>query len=143
MKRCTSLPFRLKKAQWPHEAEAITYRAKKKVNINNLKTITMIVYKVIYTIKESFVKRNQENISAFIADFKTMDKDSFRYNIYQSGDKKTFTHISHFKDAGIQNAVLNVPSFVSFQKERDASDLEVEPSIEEIFPLDGTQSMLD
>lgn len=102
----------------------------------------MIVYKVIYTVKEGFVKRNQENIRVFLADFKAMDTDSFRYNIYQKGDKRTFVHISHFKDEEIQQKVLNVPSFVSFQKERDASGLEMEPSIEEISPLDGTRNML-
>lgn len=102
----------------------------------------MIVYKVIYTVTESFVQRNEENVKAFLADFRALDTNSFQYNVYQGKDKKTFVHFSHFRDADIQNTVLNVPSFVSFQEQRDASGLEQEPSIEEVFPLGSSKEVL-
>lgn len=102
----------------------------------------MIVYKVIYTVKESFVQQNEKNVKAFLDDFRALDTDSFQYNVYQGKDKKTFVHFSHFKDADVQNTILNVPSFVSFQEQRDASGLEREPSIEEIFPLGSSKEVL-
>ena len=90
----------------------------------------MIIVKVSYTVQSAFVKQNQENINLFMIDFKKMNTDEFRYVSYLCEDGKTFVHISHFQSEEIQNSLLQTPSFVSFQKQRDDSDLESQPQIE-------------
>lgn len=92
----------------------------------------MIIVKVSYTVQSAFVQQNQENIKLFMDDFKKLNSNEFRYASYLSEDGKTFIHISHFQNRRIQNAVLQTPSFVFFQKQRDGSDLEHLPKIESI-----------
>ncbi|UII31940.1 hypothetical protein LVD17_26995 [Fulvivirga ulvae] len=90
----------------------------------------MITVKVTYTVKAEFVNKNQENINRFMVDFKKMNTRDFRYMSYICGDGKTFVHISHYKNEEIQKQLLQVPSFLSFQKQRDDSGLEGSPEIE-------------
>ena len=56
-------------------------------------------------------------------DFKQLDQSLFNYAVFVKDDGVTFTHISNYKDEKIQTEVLNVPSFLDFQKKRDASGL--------------------
>jgi hypothetical protein len=98
----------------------------------------MIVVKVTYTVKPEFVPKNQENISLFMADFRKMDRHNFRYNVYLKADGRTFVHLSHFKDEIIQNEILNVPSFKSFQKERDESGLNNSHQLETFKVVDAS-----
>ncbi|HET8737948.1 MAG TPA: hypothetical protein VFM69_15250 [Pricia sp.] len=102
----------------------------------------MIVYKVTYTVKQAFIAENQKNISAFMADFKQLGVNSFQYNVYQSEDIKTFIHLSHYMDEEIQQALLSVPSFVSFQEKRDASGLEADPSIEVLHLVNSSNDII-
>lgn len=90
----------------------------------------MIIVKVSYTVQSAFVQQNQENINLFMVDFKKMNTNEFRYFSYLCEDGKTFVHISHFQNEEIQNRLLQTPSFVSFQKQRDDSGLENLPQIE-------------
>ena len=90
----------------------------------------MIIVKVTYTVKPDFVKKNQENISLFMADFKKMNTNNFQYVSYLCEDGKTFVHLSHYKNEEIQKQLLQVPSFLYFQKQRDASGLLGKPEIE-------------
>ncbi|MGO1521247.1 MAG: hypothetical protein ACTHZ1_07750 [Sphingobacterium sp.] len=90
----------------------------------------MIIVKVSYTVQSAFVQQNQENINLFMIDFKKMKTNEFRYVSYRCEDGKTFVHLSHFLNEEIQNRVLQTPSFISFQKQRDDSDLERLPQIE-------------
>lgn len=83
----------------------------------------MIAVKVTYTVKPEFVAQNKQNINAFMADFREMDSDDFRYNAYVSNDGVTFVHMSHYKNEEIQKQLLNMPSFLEFQKRRDESGL--------------------
>lgn len=94
----------------------------------------MIVVKVTYTVKDSFVVDNKQNINTFLQDFKKMSGD-FRYTVYSKDN--TFIHLSHFKDRDIQTAVLEVPSFKAFQAARDASGLIGEHHLE-VLELEGT-----
>ncbi|WP_257667050.1 hypothetical protein [Parapedobacter tibetensis] len=89
----------------------------------------MITVIVTYTVKESYVSKNKENIAAFLEDFNRLDAERFGYTIYQKENKNTFVHISEYKDEIIQKELLNIPSFLSFQQQRD-QNLEVEPTIE-------------
>lgn len=90
----------------------------------------MISVKVTYTVQPDFVQKNQENINLFMVDFKKMNTNEFRYVSYVCGDGKTFVHLSHYKNEDIQKKLLQVPSFLSFQKQRDDSGLENLPHIE-------------
>ena len=90
----------------------------------------MILVKVTYTVKPEFIQRNQENINLFMADFKKLNSDEFRYTVFLGDDGKTFIHLSTYQNEEIQKRLLDVPLFKSFQKQRDESGLEVEPSIE-------------
>ncbi|MCR6638261.1 MAG: hypothetical protein NVV82_04520 [Sporocytophaga sp.] len=90
----------------------------------------MIVVKVTYAVKPEFAGKNRENIALFLEDFSHLNAEDFRYNVYESEDGKTFMHLSHYRNEAIQKELLNVPSFKSFQKQRDESGLEVEPKIE-------------
>lgn len=83
----------------------------------------MITVKVSYTVKPAFVIRNKQNIHTFLMDFKQMNAADFRYNIYLMDDGLTFVHFTMYKNEAVQKEVLNVPSFLHFQRERDASDL--------------------
>ncbi|MEX0662385.1 MAG: hypothetical protein WEA58_02630 [Balneolaceae bacterium] len=90
----------------------------------------MIVVKVTYTVKPEFVQKNKENINSFMIDFQKMNTNEFHYASYLYGDGKTFVHISHYENEEIQKQLLQVPSFLNFQKERDESGMEVLPEIE-------------
>ncbi len=96
----------------------------------------MKIAKVTYTVKAEFVQKNQENINLFMADFKKMNSTDFRYTAYLCADDKTFVHLSHYQNDEIQKQLLAVPSFKSFQKQRDDSGLEVSPKIEMMQLID-------
>jgi hypothetical protein len=89
----------------------------------------MITVVVTYTVKESYVPKNKENIALLLEDFHKSDAEQFRYTIYQEGNGNTFVHISEYKDKIIQKELLNIASFLSFQQPRD-ENLEIEPIIE-------------
>lgn len=95
----------------------------------------MIIVKVSYTVKPEFVQKNQENIKLFMNDFKNLNSVEFRYNAYLCTDGKTFVHLSHYQNEKIQRTLLEVPSFKSFQEQRDASGLENSPEIVIMEPV--------
>ena len=101
----------------------------------------MITFKAVYTVKPAFVQQNQENIRSFIKDFQELNNVDFRYNVYLGADGKTFIHISHYKNAEIQQTLLAVPSFKYFQEQRDNSGLEEQPNLEEIVLIDSSSSI--
>lgn len=89
----------------------------------------MITVIVTYTVKENYVLKNKENIATFLEEFNRLDTKRFGYTIYQKENKNTFVHISEYKDEIIQEELLNIPSFLFFQQQRD-QNLAVEPTIE-------------
>jgi len=89
----------------------------------------MIVVKVTYTVNEEHVATNKELIDAFLLDFKKLDNSRFLYTIFQKKDGCTFVHLSQYHDKAIQEELLQVPSFLQFQQERD-KNLSGEPQIE-------------
>ena len=97
----------------------------------------MIIVKVSYTVKQEFVRQNQENINLFLKDFQEMNNDDYRYSVYSCQDGKTFFHLSHYKNEEIKKGLLNVESFKYFQRQRDASGLEMQPQIE-VLQLTGS-----
>ena len=89
----------------------------------------MISVLVTYKIKSGFVTKNKANIQKFIADFKTLDSNKFQYAIFTKQDGVTFTHHSIYDNEQIQHILLNTPSFLEFQKQRDLN-LDESPKIE-------------
>lgn len=90
----------------------------------------MIVVKVTYTVKPEFVQKNQENINLFMVDIRKMNSINYRYTAYLCEDGKTFVHLSHYQNEKIQKQLLDVPSFKSFQKQRDDSGLDGSHNVE-------------
>ncbi len=103
----------------------------------------MIVVNVSYTVKPEFVQKNQENIRSFMTDFKKMNKKDFRYQVYLKEDGRTFVHFSHFEDEEIQQKILAVPSFKSFQQERDESGLDSSHKLEVFKVVDTSAKILE
>ena len=83
----------------------------------------MISVKVTYTVKPAFVAQNKTNIKIFLEDFKKLNPSDFTYEVFLCADGITFLHLSTYRDEAIQKHILNVPSFLSFQKARDESGL--------------------
>lgn len=83
----------------------------------------MINVSVYYQVNTEFVTTNKLNIERFLNDFKNLDNSKFSYSVFLKDDGVTFVHNSSYADAEIQKKVLNVPSFLEFQKQRDESGL--------------------
>jgi hypothetical protein len=90
----------------------------------------MKIIKVTYTVKQSFVARNQKNINVFINALQKLNLPGIRYTVYLGGDGNTFTHVAQYDNDVVQKTLLELDAFVSFQKQRDDSGLEVAPAIE-------------
>lgn|SRR5690606_13275025 len=99
----------------------------------------MIVVKVTYTVNDVYVNTNKEMIQAFLTDFKKLDGTQFLYSILQTEDGKTFIHISQYKNKDIQQILLNTPSFLHFQEQRD-KNLVSEPKIEVLNFIGSSKS---
>lgn len=104
--------------------------------------ITMISVTVSYTVQPQFVEENKKNIEKFLDDFKELDGSKFTYSIFLKDDGVTFVHSSHYSDADIQQQVLNVPSFLEFQKRRDASGLNGSHKVEVLSPIGSSKPIL-
>jgi len=102
----------------------------------------MIAVKVTYKVNADFAEENNNNITAFLADFKKMLASRFLYHVYVKEDGLTFVHISMYESEDVQREVLNTPSFVFFQKKRDESGLEKPPVIERMAHLGSSLSVL-
>lgn len=90
----------------------------------------MKVVKVTYTVRPGFVRKNQENIEAFLKDLKNANSAGIRYAVHLGDDGKTFHHVAAYTNDDAQKLLLELPAFLSFQKQRDDSGLEVAPSID-------------
>lgn len=102
----------------------------------------MISVKVTYTVKPEFTAQNKANISAFLADLKKMVHVNFLYNVYMLEDGVSFLHISMYENEDVQQTILQVPSFVKFQSERDASGPTTAPTIEKLDLIGSSLGVL-
>lgn len=66
----------------------------------------MIAVQVTYTVNDAYVNTNKEMIEAFLTDFRKSDGSQFLYSVLQTEDRKTFIHISQYKDRSIQDLSL-------------------------------------
>lgn len=102
----------------------------------------MISVSVSYTVKSEFVAENKNNIHKFLKDFQQLDRRRFTYSVYLKDDGVTFVHQSNYTDAEIQEQVLNVPSFLEFQKKRDESGLEGSHKVEILEHIGSSKAIL-
>lgn len=98
----------------------------------------MISVIVTYKIKVEFIERNKANIAKFMADFEQLDTSQFQYNVFTKEDWVTFVHHALYKNKWIQKELLNVPSFLEFQKQRDDIGLDGKPEIEFVDLIEST-----
>jgi hypothetical protein len=94
------------------------------------KNTKMIIVKVTYTVQPGFVVKNQENVHTFMNELRQINKPGQRYSALLGDDGKTFIHLSMYDNEAAQKQLLELPSFLSFQKQRDESGLEVQPKVE-------------
>lgn len=85
---------------------------------------------VSFKVKQEFLDQNKANIANFIKDFKQQDTSKFQYHVFCKQDGLTFVHHSMYQDEDIQKRLLNIPSFLEFQKQRDEHGLDGKPEIE-------------
>ncbi len=100
----------------------------------------MISVIVTYKIEKEFVDRNKVNIERFIKDFQKLDTSEFQYNVFTKQDGLTFVHHSLYKNEQIQKELLNVPSFLEFQRQRDEIGLNGKPEIEFVELVESSDS---
>ena len=101
----------------------------------------MKAVKVSYTVKQEFSQKNQENIKAFLDEVKAIGDPHLRYFVFLGEDGKTFTHLSVYKSEEAQKTFLALPVFQSFQRQRDESGLEKEPSIASISLVGASHNL--
>ncbi len=102
----------------------------------------MIHVTVSYQVKPEFVSENKANIHKFLKDFKTLDTSKFEYRVFLKENGKTFVHTSSYVDGSVQNKILNVPSFLEFQRRRDESGLNNSHQVEILERIGGTNQSL-
>lgn len=100
----------------------------------------MISVQVTYTVNDEYVNTNKELIQKFLKDFKKLDNSQFLYTISQASDGKTFIHTSQYKNEVIQQTILNTPSFLHFQQQRDRN-LASQPKIEILDPIGASKEV--
>ena len=102
----------------------------------------MISVIVTYQVKTEFVDQNKQNIQRFLKDFKELDTSDFQYNVYTKDDNVTFVHHSIYKNEKVQTELLNVPSFLEFQRIRDESGLNGTHKVEVLKVVGSTNEKL-
>ena len=102
----------------------------------------MIHVTVSYQVKPEFVAENKTNIRKFLKDFEALNTSEFLYRVFLKEDGLTFVHASSYSDEAVQKKVLNVPSFLEFQRQRDESGLNNSHQVEILEWVGGTNQPL-
>lgn len=110
--------------------------------LSTIKKSAMITVKVTYKVNDAYVSINLERIQNFLADFKRLDPAQFVYTVFQGTDSNTFIHISQYKNKEIQETLLNTPSFLYFQQQRD-KNLVTEPVIEVLNHIGSSKDVFE
>lgn len=102
----------------------------------------MINVIVSYQVKPEFVEENKSNIKNFLRSFENLDHKKFNYSVFLNNDGVTFTHVSNYEDEAIQKEVLNISSFLEFQKKRDESGLNNSHKVQILEYIGSTNTIL-
>ncbi len=102
----------------------------------------MIAVKVMYTVKQSYVETNKENIKKVMSELKALDNPGIKYSSFMLNDGKTFCHFGMYSDENALSQVTQLTSFKEFQNALKESlpgippkdeDLNLVPSAYDIF----------
>lgn len=102
----------------------------------------MINVIVTYKVNPGFVNENKSNINKFLKDFDKLDNAKFSYSVFFNKSENTFIHVSNYIDEEIQQALLNVPSFLEFQQKRDESGLDGSHKVQILEHIGSTKQIL-
>jgi quinol monooxygenase YgiN len=84
----------------------------------------MKAIKVQYTVQDSFIETNKQNIAQVMSALKSANISGVQYAAFTLEDGKTFVHVAVFQDeAGLQ-ALNSLEAFKSFQAALKASEPE-------------------
>lgn len=92
----------------------------------------MKAFRVQYTVKDSYVATNKENIQKVMSELKAMNNPGIKYSAYLMDDGKTFLHFVMYRDEESNRIVNELPAFKKFREELVASRPEVPPSAKEL-----------
>jgi|SRR5689334_13980654 len=101
----------------------------------------MKIVKVTYTVNPEFLETNKENVRKFVKDIEELKNPGIRYISYLASDNKTFIHIGAFDNDEAQKQFLALPSFKSFQQQRNASGLEAPENFEMLSAVAASYSI--
>ncbi|MDP4231198.1 MAG: hypothetical protein Q8916_12425 [Bacteroidota bacterium] len=101
----------------------------------------MKIVRVTYTVKTEYVEQNQENIQKVMADLRAINNSGINYTSCIGADGRTFTHTAFFSADENEKVLLELPAFLTFQKELRASGPEIPPK-QELLSLVGSSKEL-
>lgn len=92
----------------------------------------MNAVKVQYTVKESYVETNKQNISDVMAALKELNNPDIKYIAFLLDDGKTFVHFAMRANEEAANILANLEAFQQFQQQLKASQPEIPPQVENL-----------
>ncbi|ASZ15117.1 ankyrin repeat domain-containing protein [Chitinophaga pendula] len=98
----------------------------------------MQAVKVSYTVQPSFVAQNQANIAVALEELRQQNNPDIRYHVFLDPDGQTFHHLAIYRGPEVAKALLEMPSFLEFQRQRDESGLVAPPQITPLSWVNGS-----
>jgi hypothetical protein len=92
----------------------------------------MDAVKVQYTVKESYVETNKENIRKVMAALWELNNPDNKYSTFVLDDGKTFVHFAMRANEEAAQILPNLAEFQQFQQQLRASQPEVPPHPENL-----------
>lgn len=92
----------------------------------------MNAVKVQYTVKESFVETNKQNINKVMAALKELNNPYIKYTAFLLDDGKTFVHFAMQANDEAAHILPDLEAFQQFQQQLKASQPEVPPKVENL-----------
>ncbi|MDN5203702.1 hypothetical protein QQ008_20095 [Fulvivirgaceae bacterium BMA10] len=92
----------------------------------------MKAVRVQYTVKDSYVATNKQNIEQVMSDLRALNNPNIRYSSFLLDDGKTFMHFALYPDEATGKIVSDLPSFQKFRSELKESQPEIPPKAENL-----------
>ncbi len=91
----------------------------------------MKITQIQYTVKESFVAQNKENISGVMAAVRELNPKELKYSSFVKGDGKTFIHLVIGSEESTK-IITGLKAFHKFQRDLNESGFEIPPALSEL-----------
>ena len=111
--------------------------------LNSLPSLNFTIMKVVrvqYTLHPEHTEANQKNITAIVAELKTLNHRGIKYGAWLLPDGKTFMHFDQFENEEAHLALQELTSFKKFAAELWAAGFEAEPKLELLSPVASTET---